>query len=77
MDMTQLRATVTALTRGEPTKVHHLACDAEFLMELPEAPAYFVSRIVIAGLDAKKLCGIKVKPNQCVGMTGQSSMRVT
>jgi hypothetical protein len=39
--------------------------------------AYFPSRIVIAGLVAKKLCGIRVKPNQWVGMTGQSSIRVT
>jgi hypothetical protein len=28
---------MTAFTRGEPTKVHHLDRDAEFLMELPEA----------------------------------------
>jgi hypothetical protein len=28
---------MTAFTKGEPTKVHHLARDAEFLMELPEA----------------------------------------
>ncbi|MHC2380437.1 hypothetical protein ACVIU7_008479 [Bradyrhizobium liaoningense] len=27
---------MTAFTRGEPTKVHHLARDAEFLIELPE-----------------------------------------
>jgi hypothetical protein len=38
---------------------------------------YFPSRIVIAGFVAKKLCGIRVKPNQWVGMTGQSSIRVT
>src|SRR6267142_4456600 len=37
---------------------------------------YFTSRIVIAGLVAKKLCGISVKPNQWVGITGQSSIRV-
>lgn len=36
---------------------------------------YFTSRIVIAGLVAKKLCGISVKPNQWVGITGQSSIR--
>ena len=36
---------------------------------------YFTSRIVIAGLLAKKLCGISVKPNQWVGITGQSSIR--
>ncbi len=28
--------TMTAFTKGEPTKVHHLARDAEFLVELPE-----------------------------------------
>jgi hypothetical protein len=38
---------------------------------------YFPCRIVIAGFVAKKLCGIRVKPNQWVGMTGQSSIRVT
>jgi hypothetical protein len=27
---------MTAFTKGEPTKVHHLARDAEFLIELPE-----------------------------------------
>jgi heme-degrading monooxygenase HmoA len=27
---------MTAFTKGEPTKVHHLGRDAEFLMELPE-----------------------------------------
>src|SRR5262249_5999515 len=36
---------------------------------------YSTSRIVIAGLLAKKLCGISVKPNQWVGITGQSSIR--
>jgi hypothetical protein len=39
--------------------------------------AYLVSQIVIAGFVAKKLCGIRVKPNRWVGMTGQSSFRVT
>lgn len=29
-------AAMTAFTKGEPTKVHHLARDAEFLIELPE-----------------------------------------
>lgn len=29
-------AAMTTFTRGEPTKVHHLARDAEFLIELPE-----------------------------------------
>jgi len=29
-------AAMTAFTKGEPTKVHHLARDAEFLVELPE-----------------------------------------
>ena len=28
---------MTAFTRGEPTKVHHLARDPEFLIELPES----------------------------------------
>ena len=28
---------MTAFTRGEPTKVHHLDRDGEFLIELPEA----------------------------------------
>ncbi len=28
-------AAMTAFTKGEPTKVHHLARDAEFLIELP------------------------------------------
>ena len=27
---------MTAFTKGEPTKVHHLARDAEFLIELPQ-----------------------------------------
>ncbi|RUT80653.1 MULTISPECIES: hypothetical protein [unclassified Mesorhizobium] len=27
---------MTAFTKGEPTKVHHLDRDAEFLIELPE-----------------------------------------
>lgn len=27
---------MTAFTKGEPTKVHHLARDAEFLIEMPE-----------------------------------------
>jgi len=27
---------MTAFTKGEPTKVHHLGRDAEFLIELPE-----------------------------------------
>lgn len=27
---------MTAFTKGEPTKVHHLERDAEFLIELPE-----------------------------------------
>lgn len=27
---------MTAFTKGEPTKVHHLARDPEFLIELPE-----------------------------------------
>lgn len=27
---------MTAFTKGEPTQVHHLARDAEFLIELPE-----------------------------------------
>ena len=27
---------MTAFTKGEPTKVHHLARDHEFLIELPE-----------------------------------------
>jgi len=27
---------MTSFTKGEPTKVHHLARDAEFLIELPE-----------------------------------------
>lgn len=27
---------MTAFTKGEPTRVHHLARDPEFLMELPE-----------------------------------------
>lgn len=30
-----------------------------------------------AGLCPKKLCGISEKPNQWVGMTGQSSVRGT
>ncbi len=29
-------AAMTAFTKGEPTKVHHLARDPEFLIELPE-----------------------------------------
>lgn len=29
-------AAMTAFTKGEPTKVHHLARDAEFLIELPQ-----------------------------------------
>ncbi|KQT12091.1 MULTISPECIES: hypothetical protein [unclassified Bradyrhizobium] len=29
-------AAMTAFTRGEPTKVHHLPRDPEFLIELPE-----------------------------------------
>ena len=29
-------AAMTAFTKGEPTKVHHLDRDAEFLIELPE-----------------------------------------
>ncbi|KYH01905.1 hypothetical protein [Bradyrhizobium sp. DOA1] len=29
-------AAMTSFTKGEPTKVHHLARDAEFLIELPE-----------------------------------------
>jgi hypothetical protein len=28
---------MTAFTKGEPTKVHHLDRDPEFLMELPES----------------------------------------
>jgi len=36
---------------------------------------YFGSRIVIAGFRLKKLCGISMKPNQWVGITGQSSIR--
>ena len=28
---------MTAFTKGEPTKVHHLDCDPEFLIELPES----------------------------------------
>ena len=28
---------MTAFTKGEPTKVHHLDRDAEFLIELPDA----------------------------------------
>ena len=27
---------MTAFTKGEPTKVHHLDRDSEFLIELPE-----------------------------------------
>ncbi len=38
-------ASMTAFTRGEPTKVHHLDRDAEFLIELPEAIQ--IHRIVI------------------------------
>jgi hypothetical protein len=30
---------------------------------------YFTSRIVIAVLVAKKLCGVSLKPNQWVGIT--------
>jgi hypothetical protein len=30
-------AAMTAFTKGEPTKVHHLDRDAEFLIELPDA----------------------------------------
>lgn len=29
-------AAMTAFTKGDPVKVHHLARDAEYLMELPE-----------------------------------------
>jgi len=36
---------MTAFTKGEPTKVHHLARDAEFLIELPAAIQ--IHRIVV------------------------------
>jgi hypothetical protein len=41
-----------------------------------EAGHYFGSGMVSAGFPAKKLCGIRVKPNQWVGITGQSSIAV-
>jgi hypothetical protein len=36
---------MTAFTGGEPTKVHHLARDSEFLIELPES--IHIHRIVM------------------------------
>ena len=36
---------MTAFTKGEPTKVHHLDRDPEFLIELPETIR--IHRIVI------------------------------
>jgi hypothetical protein len=38
-------AAMTAFTKGDPVKVHHLARDAEYLMELPERIA--IQTIVI------------------------------
>jgi hypothetical protein len=54
------------------------ACDVMAAITcVAKLAAYLVSQIVIAGFVAKKLCGIRVKPNRWVGMTGQSSFRVT
>jgi hypothetical protein len=67
-------------SRGQLSTVncrkHNLSGHAVRVLPRPDR-AYFTSRIVIAGLLAKKLCGISVKPDQWVGITGQSSIRVT
>jgi hypothetical protein len=42
---------MTAFTGGEPTKVHHLARDPEFLIELPESIQ--IHRIVVDRQDLR------------------------
>ena len=42
---------MTAFTKGEPTKVHHLERDAELLIELPEAIQ--IHRVLVSRLGLR------------------------
>jgi hypothetical protein len=62
--------------RSDPISFDHLIGPRIYLRPVcsehclqADCGPYFTSRIVIAGLVAKKLCGISVKPNQWVGIT--------
>jgi hypothetical protein len=68
---------MTRLTGGDPTAVHHLDCDAEFLIELPTAVQVLQLRTVHGYTGHSGEARDPVSPVSLLYQVGTASRRVS